>query len=60
MFYCNGVPLEIISQFRYLGIVFTPAASFSEAQNALAGQPQKAVIKLNNYLYKFTYIPPKH
>ena len=56
MFYYN----EIISQFKYLGIVFTPAVSFSEAQNTLAGQAQKAVFKLNNYLYKFTYIPPKH
>ena len=55
----NGVPLEIISQFKYLGIVFTSSGSFSEAQNTLAGQAQKAIFKLNKYLYKFTYIPTK-
>ena len=43
----NGVPLEIVSQFKYLGIVFTPGGSFSEAQNTLAGQAQKAIFKLN-------------
>ena len=34
--------------------------SFSEAQNTLAGQAQKAILKLNKYLYKFTFISPKH
>ena len=34
--------------------------SFSEAQNTLAGQAQKAIFKLNKYLYKFTFISPKH
>ena len=60
MFYYNGVPLEIISHFKYLGIVFTPGVPFSEAQNTLAGRAQNAIFKLNKYLYKFTYIPPKH
>ena len=60
MFYYNGVPLEIVSQFKYLGIVFTPGGSFSEAQNTLAGQAQREILKLNKYFYKFTYIPPKH
>ena len=40
--------------------MFTPGGSFSEAQNTLAGQAQKAIFKLNKYLYKLTYIPPKH
>ena len=40
--------------------MFTPDGYFSEAQNTLAGQAQKAIFKLNQYTYKFTYIPPKH
>ena len=40
--------------------MFTPGGSFSEAQNTLAVQAQKAIFKLIKYLYKFTYIPPKH
>jgi hypothetical protein len=32
----------------------------SSAQNTLSGQAQKAIFKLNKYLHKFTYIPPKH
>lgn len=59
-FYYNGVALEIVKEFKYLGIVFTSGGSFSEAQNTLAGQAQKAIYKLNKYLYKFTYVSPKH
>ena len=53
-------PLEIVKSFKYLGIVFTPGGSFSEAQTTLAGQAQKAIFKLNKYIYKFTFLPPKH
>ena len=60
VFYYNGVVLKIVKEFKYLGIVFTSRGSFSEAQNTLAGQGQKAIFKLNKYLYKFTYISPKH
>ena len=56
----NGIPLEIVYQFKYLGIVFTPGGSFSEAQTTLAGQAQNAIFKLNKYLFKFIYITPKH
>lgn len=56
----DGTPLEIVKHFKYLGVVFTAGGSFSEAQNTLAGQAQKAIFKLNKYLYKFTFISPKH
>ena len=56
----DGTPLEIVKSFKYLGVVFTVVGSFSEAQNTLAGQAQKAIFKLNKYLYKFTFISPKH
>ena len=36
-FYYNGQQLEIVKNFKYLGIVFTAGGSFAEAQNALAG-----------------------
>ena len=52
--------IEIVKTFRYSGIVFTTGGSFSEAQNTLAGQAQKAIFKLNKYLYKFTFVAPKH
>ena len=51
--------LEIVSKFKYLGIVFT-GGPFSEAQNTLAGQAQKAIFKMNTYLYKFTFLSPRH
>ncbi|MCG8048238.1 MAG: reverse transcriptase family protein [Candidatus Thiodiazotropha endolucinida] len=59
-FYYQGERLEIVNSFKYLGVVFTTGGSFSEAQNTLAGQAQKAIFKLNKYLYKFTFISPKH
>lgn len=40
-FFYDGEQIEIVSKFKYLGIVFTPGGSFSEAQNTLAGQAQK-------------------
>ena len=60
VFYYNGEPLEIVSKFKYLGVVFTAGGSFSEAQNTLAGQAQKAIFKMNKYLNKFTYLSPRH
>ena len=59
-FIYEGSIIEIVKHFKYLGIVFTTGGSFSEAQNTLAGQAQKAIFKLNKYLYKFTFITPKH
>ena len=56
----DGTPLEIVKSFKYLGVVFTVGGSFSEAQNTLTGQAQKAIFKLNKYLYKFTFISSKH
>ena len=59
-FTCNGDDIEIVNTFSYLGIVFTTGGSFSSAVNTLAGQAQKALFQLNKYLYKFTFITPKH
>ena len=56
----EGVPIEIVNRFSYLGIVFTCGGSLKTAQNTLSGQAQKAIFRLNKYLYRFTYIPPKH
>ena len=58
-FYYNGIEIEIVNTFSYLGIVFSPGASFSNTQITLAGQAQKAIFKLNSYLYKFTNISPR-
>ena len=52
--------MEIVSSFSYLGIVFTPGGSFSNAQVTLSGQAQKVIFKLNGYLYIFSDITPKH
>ena len=59
-FYYNDEELEIVNTFSYLGIIFSPGGSFSNTQITLAGQAQKAIFKLNTYLYKFTNISPKH
>ena len=49
-----------MNTFSYLGIVFSPGESFSNTQITLAGQVQKAIFKLNSYLYKFTNVYPRH
>ena len=59
-FYYNDIEIEIVNTFSDLGIVFSPGGSFSNTQITLAGQAQKAIFKLNSYLYKFTNISPRH
>ena len=59
-FYYNGKVLNIINTFSYLGVVFSTSGSFSDCQKTLSGQAQKAIFKLNRYLYTFTNITPKH
>ena len=59
-FFYNKQQLEIVSKFRYLGVVFPAGGSFSVAQNTLAGQAQKAIFQLKKYLYKFIFLTPRH
>ena len=51
----HGVPLEIVKSFSYLGVVFSQSGSFGDVQNNLASKAQKAIFKLNKYLYNFIY-----
>ena len=57
--YSNNV-LEIVRQFKYLGCIFTSGGSFNEMQKNMAGQGLKAIFKLNNYMFHFTSLSPKH
>ncbi|MCG8093252.1 MAG: hypothetical protein JAZ17_06420 [Candidatus Thiodiazotropha endolucinida] len=59
-FFYDGQVLEIVNKFRYLGVTFTIGGSFAETQNTLSGQAQKAIFKMNKYVYKFTFFSPRH
>ena len=59
-FLYDGEVIEIVNNFTYLGINFTSGGSFIQATKTLAGQAQKAIYKIRNYLNKFTYITPDH
>ena len=52
--------IEIVNKFFYLGISFSTGGSFTETHKTLSGQALKAIFKLNQYLYKFTDLSPKH
>ena len=52
----EGFEVEIVNKFTFFGIVFTTGGSFSETQEALAGQALKAIYKLKSYVYKFSDI----
>ena len=56
----DGKELEIVNKFCYLGILFSPGLSYTDAHNTLAGQALKALFKLNGYLYKFVDISVSH
>ena len=52
--------IEIVRKFVYLGITFTTGGSFNETHKTLSFQALKGIFKLNQYLYKFTDLSPKH
>ena len=56
----EGKIIEIVSIFFYLGITFATGGSFAETHKTLSGQALKAIFKLNQYLYSFTDLQPKH
>jgi hypothetical protein len=56
----NNAELDIVSEFSYLGIIFSSGGSFSKTHDALAGQALKALFKLKSYLYKFTNVSVSH
>ena len=60
VFMYGDLNLEIVKKFNYLGIVFTPGGSFSEAQATLSGQALKAIFAMNRYLNKFVHLKPSH
>ena len=50
--------IEIVSKFKYLGVLFSAGSSYVEHDKMLAGQSLKAFFKMNKYLYKFTDLSP--
>ena len=55
----NGERLEIVV-FSYLGVVFSSGGSFNITEDTRAGKAQKAIFKLNKYLYNFPSVSVKH
>lgn len=45
-FYYNNGPVEITNSYQYLGIIFTPSGSFTQAIKKLTDQALKALFKL--------------
>ena len=56
----NGERLEIVKSFPYLDVVFSSGGSFNITEDTLAGKAQKAIFKLNKYLYNFPTVSVKH
>ena len=44
----------------YLGVVFSSGGSFNITEVTLAGKAQKAIYRLNKYLYNFPSVSVKH
>ena len=53
-FVFQGSILELANKFVYFGI------TFNETHKTLSGQALKAIFNLNQYLYNFKDISPKH
>ena len=51
-FTLNGEPLEVVSEYKYLGILFCRSGSFLRAENYIADQARQAIfdlLKQNSY-----------
>ena len=51
----NGVPVRTTSEYKYMGLIFTPKLSWSKAKRKLAAQAKKAIFCIKNYQTKFGY-----
>ena len=45
-FTLNGTPLEVVSEYKYLGILFCRSGSFLRAKKHIADQARKAIFAL--------------
>ena len=57
--YLHGEQFEVVSSYRYLGLVFTPKLIWSKAQLCLSSQANKAVMSIYHYVKSFGGIPCK-
>jgi len=50
------IQIVIVTNFNYLGIVFTPGGSFSDTQDTLSGQALKNYFQNGNtFIQMYTY-----
>ena len=56
----GNINLEIVKKINYLGILFTPGGTFSEAQATLLGQALKAIFAMYRYSNNFVHLKPSH
>ena len=49
-FYLNGVKLEMVRQYKYLGFVITPSGEITTGLNDLRDRAYKAFMKIKNDL----------
>lgn len=54
----NECELAVVSEFKYLGITFTPGGAFTRNQQVLADQARKALFTLTKCTVKFPDISP--
>ena len=59
-FTLNGECLEMVNSFSYLRLVFSSAGSFNITEATLADNAQKAIFKLNTYLYNSPSVSVTH
>ena len=53
--YLNGLKLENVTYYKYLGIIISTRLSWSPAQSTLAAQASKAINIINQVNYKCDY-----
>ena len=52
----GDINIENVKKLNYLGILFSPGFTFSEAQTTLSGQALKAIFAMNRYLHNFVHL----
>ena len=49
----NGIPVRTTTEYKYLGLIFTPKLSWSKAKRKLTAHARKAIFCIKNYQRKF-------
>ena len=57
IFYCGDNKIEVVDQYKYLGVIIKPSGTFTNAVNELHTKASKAWFSISNFIYQNKRMP---